>query len=65
VICNGAGEAWWRKLLKMDEIGCDGMVGNFNDWESSNLDKMTFASLISIPKILTLLSYDGQRRPKC
>jgi len=49
----------------MDEIRCDGMVGNFNDWESSNLDKMTFKSLISTPKILTLLSYDGQSRPKC
>ena len=65
MICNGAGEVWWRKLLKMDEIRCDGMVGNFNDWESSNLDKMTFKSLISTPKILTLLSYDGQSRPKC
>jgi len=45
----------------VNEMEGFGIIGHFSEWDCSKLHKMTFKSLISTCKILTLLSYDGQR----
>lgn len=53
---------WWRKSVMVDAMEGVGMVDCWiiRFWGRVKIHKMTFTSLIATPKILTLLSYDGQ-----